>query len=913
MSGNAINAERIFQQSDLPDDVTARLRTVLDRAALDASARADVAREFVAHFEDGLAAGRSLDELLRTFGEAATVARLIAQTKRPTTRTTMTTESGLAAAVGALLRNLRYAFRRLRTNPGFTTIAVLSLAVGIGANTAAFTLVEAIILRERPYANIDRLTEVYQSTNQVDYSVFSYPQFDALRRADDDVFSDLAAMRLHLVRVGADGDAASEMVPVEVVSGNYFPMVGLQAHLGRLIGPEDDVAPGAHPVIVLGFNYWRQRTGGAADVVGSTLQVSGRDYTIIGVAPPEYRGSLLGIEPSLFAPTMMVHILEPSGENDLENPGNQSYFLRAKLVEGLDHAQARAATPAIVSRVRQDLEWPQDLELRLVPTEDVIVFPPLDRFVRAAGWLVMSVVAVVLLVACANLASFLLARAVDRRREISIRMALGASRRSLLAQLVTETTVLAIVGGVVGSVLAVAGLKGLLALDLPLPIPLDFDVRLTGRVLLFTGVVSMITGIVFGLAPALHAARADIGVAMKPDLETRSGGRLPIRQILVVGQVAVSLVLLVAAGLFVRSLIATRDVDVGFGYEPAAVVETVLPERRYDADRGRLFVEELERALSGVPGVDAVGVIHRLHLNTLSTTTRDVTVEGVEPPPDRDGFAIDYAIVDRGFFDAAGIRIVQGRNFGPADGPESPPVGIVSQTMAERFWPDANAVGQTYRQGDTVVRVIGVASDTKVRTLAEAPTPVNYRPLSQDFSSYLTFVVRTTGTAGVLLPQVVDVIERRDPSVHILIQNTMARHIAVMLLPVHLAASAVGLFAALALALAAVGLYGVVSYAVARRTREVGIRISIGAPTAKVVRLMMGGGLKLVLIGAGIGLVLAFASARVLSSLLFGIDALDPVTFVAVPLAMGVVAAAAAYIPARRASRIDPVRALKTE
>jgi len=813
--------------------------------------------------------------------------------------------------------NLRYAGRRLRQRPGFTLVAILSLGLGIGANAAIFTLVNAVLLRDVPLESPEELVEVYLSSPDFEYGVFSWPDFEDFKRGTTEVFSDVAATRLVLAQIdSADG---VEMVPGEAVTGNYFETLGIPAALGRTIASEDDVAPGAHAVVMLGHAYWQTAYGGDPSIIGDTLRIAGLAYTIIGVAPEEYTGHFRGVVPSVFAPRMMVDQLQPGTFSEHTARGNHSVFVRARLAPSVSLVRAQTAADAVSTRLTAERieDWDLQGSFLFVPTTDVVLYPPADRFIYAAAWILSGVVGLVLLISCTNLASFLLARALDRKKEIALRLALGATRRRLVGQLMTETVLLATLGGIAGVAISIGLLKLLVGADLPLPLPLTLDLAPDARVFGFSLGVSLFAGLLLGVAPAIQSTNPDMSATIKDESAgVGKSGVLTLRNALVVFQVAMSLTLLVGAGLFLQSLSRVQTVDPGFGREPSAILSVVVPSTRYSEDEGRLFIARMLDRFRELPGVDSVGVISNLHLNTLSTQNVSFNVDGVEPPPGREQHSGDRATVDPGFFEAAGIGILQGRNFGEQDLPESPEVAIVSQALAERYFPGGDAVGGILRReeedgGDWLI--VGIASDTKVRSLGEAPRDFVYRPYSQAYTAFLTAVATTRVDPQRTALDLMTAARELDPQLMVFETKTMDRHLGIVLLPARLGAIVLSAFATLALVLASIGLYGIVSYQVSQRTREVGIRMSLGADAKGVIRMLMGSGLALVGVGTILGLGISLLLAPILSSVLFGVDSSDIATFAGMPLVLGLVAAAAAYLPARRASRVDPVRALRTE
>lgn len=873
------------------------------------------------HEEFGLrvARGRSWSRLWYVREAVGVALRYAGQSRRyrrphPGRLGPMSRITGGEGFVDALVVNVRYAVRRLAKAPLFTVVAIVSLSVGIGANTAMFSLVNAVVIRKQPFEDPGSLVDVYEASEGFSHGTLSYPDYLDLIEASKGVFTAISGSQFALVQ--ADEDDGVRMLTAEAVTGDYFSVLGIRPAMGRLLSEEDHVAPGAHPVVVLGHGYWERSFASDPGVVGAQLRMGGRPYTVIGVAPADFRGSLRGLEPDVFVPIMMYDQLQGNDGNVLENRGNQSLFAKGRLAPGATFAQAEAVAERLTRDLRAEhpQSWQRDKSFALVPTADVIMNPMLDRFIVPAAGMVMAVVGLVLLIACANLASFLLARAADRRKEIAVRLAMGARRRTLVGQLLTETVLLSALGGVAGVLLAGASLRLLVGADLPLPLPITLDLTLDRVVLGFSILVSLAAGLLFGLAPALQSTNPDVAPTLRD--ETAGGGRsrsAGLRSVLVVGQVAVSVVLLVAAGLFLRSLDASRHIDPGFGYAPSGILQITAAAERYTEEEARAFFARLEEDIAALPGVQAVGLIDNLHLNTLNTETVRLTIPGVPPPPGQDFHTADRARVDPGFLEAAGVRIVAGRGFEPEDAADAERVALVNEELARRFFPAGDAVGATIGIGDAEARVVGVTSLTKVRQLGEDPRPFVYESYAQSFSRFVTVVARTNGDADRLAVDMLARARALDPQIIVIESKTMARHLAIMLVGRQLGALVVSGFALLALLLASIGLYGVVSYGVSRRAREVGIRLSLGADSGSVVRMLTGGGLKLVGLGAGLGLVVSAALARLLSSLLYGVPPLDPATFVGVPLLLAAVALAASWIPARRATRIDPVGSLRSE
>ncbi len=813
-------------------------------------------------------------------------------------------------------RDLRDGIRSLARRPAFTAVAVLSLALGIGANTAIFSLVNAVILRDSPIERPEEVVNLYLHQASFEFGTLSYPDFEDVRDGAAEVFGDIAASHFVPLTIDRGEGGGVGLAPAEAVTGSYFPMLGIEAAVGRTLLPSDDVSRGGHPVVMLDHRYWQSAFAGDPDVVGREMRVGGRAYTVVGVGPPEFAGTVRGLVPTFYVPFMMAE--ELNGFPLFDDRSHTSLFVKARLRPGVTLPQAHTAVGAVAARLTRDRmqSWDPAGQFALLPLTDVLLFPPMDVFIRAAAWLLMVAVGLVLLLACTNLASFLLARALDRRKEVAVRLALGASRGSLVRRLLIETTLLSLLAGGAGVGLAVWLLGVLATADLPLPTPVTLDIGLDGNVLGFTFAVSVAAGALLGLVPALQSTRPDVAGALRS--ENAGGGRpgqLRWRNALVVAQLAISLVLLVGAGLFLRSFQRAQSVDPGFGREPTALMTFLAPATRFAPDEARVYTRRLLDRFRALPGVEAVGAISNLHLNPLSQRTIDFNVAGFEPPTDHGAFIADRVEVEPGFFAAAGIDIVRGRNFNDADRPDTRPVVIVSEAMARRFWTDGDAVGRLVRgrDPDSPWLVVGVASDAKVRRLGEPPRDMVYLPYSQRFTPSLTVVARTSVDPERTALALLTAGRELDPDLRVVETKSMDRHLALMRLPQQLSAFVLSAFGVLALALAAVGLYGVVSYGVARRTREIGIRKALGADGPRVVRLLVAGGLKLVAMGGALGLALAVVATRLLGGLLFEVDALDPLTFAGVPLVLGAAALLAAWLPARRASRVSPVVALRTD
>lgn len=814
----------------------------------------------------------------------------------------------------SLMSDIRLAFRRARKRPGFTIVALLSLTLGIGVNTAVFSLVDAILLRRPPIPHPEQIAEIYQKQTDFPFSPFSYPDYADFKRTTTATFSQMS-ISAFTVAARDMGDHVESLMG-EMVNGDYFPLLGLRPEVGRLLGPEDDVTPGGHPVVAISHDYWQRAFAADPNIAGKTIRLSGRQYTITGVVPAAYTGMVSGIAPSVFLPIQMINQIQPDVRDQLVQRGNHSAFLKARLAPGATMTQARAVAERFTADMakRYPGNWPTGTALVVIPMKDVAVNPLLDSVVVPAAAALMVVVGLVLLVACANLASFLLAQARDRRKEVAVRLAIGAKRSVLVRQFLVESLCLATVGGVAGVLLSGVALRAVLRTNLPLPLPLTFDVSLDWRVLAFAVGASLLAGVLFGLAPALQATRATVVETIKN--ENADGGkarRFSMRNVLVVGQVSVSLTLVITAFLFLRSLQARATINPGFGAAPAGLVWLTIPTDRYDSTKRQLLLDDIERRTARIPGVVTVGAIDNMLLNPLSQQGKRIHVPGVTPPKGQTAFDVDFSAVDSGAFGAMGVSVIRGRGITGADVPSAPRVAVINEAMAKQFWPNEDAVGKTFSTDSVTYQVVGVTRTTKVRTLGEAPRTFMFTSLRQEFAASAWLIARTNGDADRTATQMLATLREIDPALMAIQVKTMSRHLATMLLPARLGAIAFTLFAGLAMGLAVLGVYGVVSYAVARRTREAGIRLAIGAQPGALVRLLMREGVTLVATGTVLGLLLGFAAAQVLRTLLYGVGAADPLTFIGAPLLLIGVGALAAFLPARRAGRVDPAQVLRSE
>jgi predicted permease len=813
--------------------------------------------------------------------------------------------------------DLTYAVRRLVKSPGFTLVAVLTLALGIGANTAIFSLVNAVLIRDLPVRNPQELVEVYTSESDgYPFSTSSYPDFADIRELTN-VFDGVVGARNFLARWD-HGDRPA-MAFGELISWDYFQVLGVSMAVGRPFLREEDSSPGTHPVAILGYRAWLNEFGGDPEILGSTVRLNGTPFTVVGVAPEAFTGTLSVLVTGFYVPLMMtpqmMDVAAGTSDDQLSSRGSRSMFIKARLKPRVTVEQANEALAALSRSLAE--AYPESNEHRVlsaVSSGKVALHPFVDRILKPVAGLLLAVVGLVLLIACANLASFLLARAEDRRKEIAIRLALGAGRGVLVRQLLVETTLLAILGGTAGLLLANWILNLLMAFQPPIPVPVDLDVSLDRTVLVFTAGVTLLAALAFGLLPALQATRPDVAPTLKDEGGgTGRPGRFNLRHVLVVTQVALSFVLLIGAGLFVRSLQKAQVIDPGFYTGPAALLWPWTELSGYETPEqvGAFYREATERLLAH-PSIDGVALTDRLPLGA-SILTRAYILPGV-PSESPDGtHEIDVTNVAPGYFQVMEVPIVRGRGFRETDR-EGERVIVVSQAFADRYYPGEDLVGRTIETSSGgLVRIIGVAADTKVRTLGEPPRPYAYELPEGLGSAGEQFVIRGRGNSEELLATGRQILDELDPNLLYFEAKTMNEHLALLLFPPRMAALLLSVFGGLALLLSAVGIYGVVSFAVARRTRELGIRMSLGATARDVVGLAVGGGMRLVVWGGAIGVVLAGGVTWAIAGYLYGIGSTDLVTFAAIPVLLSGVALLAALVPARRAALLDPVQALRRE
>lgn len=812
------------------------------------------------------------------------------------------------------LRELRYAARSLLKHPGFTVVAIITLALGIGANTAIFSLVNTVLLRSLPVERPGEIVSVSVRDRDDSMSAFSHPNFIDFRDRNQ-VLAGLLVYRfvpLSLSRAGAN-----ERVWGYEVSGNYFDVLGVKAIKGRTFLPEEDKTRLTHPVIVVSFDAWQHRFGGDPNLVGSDVLLNNHQFRVIGIAPEGFKGTEFIYSPEMWLPASMMEWSEP-GSNWLDSRSTNNFLGAARLNSGVDVRQAEASLNLLANQLAE--EYPDSNKgqsIRLGPPG--FILPELRGAVVSFTWVLMAAVALVLLVTCTNLAGLLLTRATDRRREIAIRLAMGANRIGLIRQLLTESLLLSFLGGVAGLLLALWIIKVLLAFKPPIDFPLAIDVGMDWRVLLFSLAVSLIAGAVFGLTPALQATRPNLVQALKDTSAQGGAGRTRLRSGLVVAQIAISLVVLIAAGLVVRTLQQLQTMNPGFDSRDALMMSFDLGLQGYDEPRAQQFYHQLTERVRSLPGVKSSAITSYIPLS-LNYNSRRVFVEG--EPVDREANAplAMNGMVGPQYFETMVTPVLQGREFNDQDRQKSEAVGVVNETFVRRLMPaaksSADAVGKRVSfegSGGAFIRIVGVAKDGKYFNIAEEPRSFIWTPITQDYSSNGALMVRTAGNPESIFAAVRNEVSSLDPNLPLFDVKTLAEHMRLALFPARVAAMVLGVFGLVALLLSAIGIYGITSYAVAQRTHEIGIRMALGAQLRDVLKLVLGHGLKLIIMGAALGLIGAYLATRAITGVLYGVSATDPLTFVFVSLLLIAVALFACYVPARRATKVDPLAALRNE
>jgi predicted permease len=825
------------------------------------------------------------------------------------------------------LQDLRFGARLLAKSPGFTIVAALSLALGIGANTTIFTLVNAVLLNPLPVEDPSQLVSVFATDERNrDAAGFGFLQLSPANfkdlREKNEVFTDIASHQGIPMSISG-GTGEPQQVFGEIVSGNFFAVLGARPLIGRGFLPDEDVKPGEKLVCVLGYGEWQKRFGGDPSIVGREISLNGRKFSVVGVMRNGFKGTNAIGAPALWVPYMTYREMTAGFLLELIRPDSRRGLVlnaTGRLKPGVSVKQAEANLKTIAHQLEED--YPNENKGRsvtLVPVAQATINPGFRNNIVMAGGVLMTIVGLVLIIACANVANLLLARASARQKEIAVRLSLGASRRRLIAQLLSEGTLLALIGGASGLLLAYWAQGLLWSFRPPFLQPDAVDLHPDTRVLLFTLAVSLVTGVLFGLAPAIQASRPDLVVELKEksSVPTGSARLFSLRNLLVAAQVALSLVALVGAGLFLRSLQNAQAITPGFDAEHLATLTVDLGGQGYTEARGQQFQREaLERARS-VPGVQSASLSSTIPLFA-GGFARTVFLEGQDTSDRRAGRLVQITVGSPKLLDTLGIPLLRGRSLAETDQPNTPAVVIINETMAKRFWPDQDPIGKRFKffGQDFFNQVVGVAKDSKYNFIGEDPTPFIYQATTQVYQPTVSLIVKA-GNPGAVLGTLRGEIQQLDKNMPLTAVFTLGQIFDQSLWAPRMAASLLLIFAGLSLLLAVIGIYGVMAYAVNQRTREIGIRMALGASRGEVLRMVVLQGFRLTVIGVAVGLAFSLVVTRLVSTalgnLLINVSPTDVMTFVVVPVVLTVAALGASYVPALRATRIDPMVALRYE
>ena len=815
-----------------------------------------------------------------------------------------------------LMQDVRYAARMLAKNPGFAMVAILTLALGIGANTAIFSMVDSFLLRPLPVKDPQQITVVAfrqkQGFVQTQMSVADYRD---IRTQTTGVFSELFGGMFGLDGLSVRGKP--DRILTNYVTGNYFSALGIQPALGRFILPSEGDAIGADSVMVLGYAYWQTHFGGDPSIIGSKVSVDGHPVTIIGVTPPSFYGlfSLANIQ--AYLPLGMATI-DGNPADFMTNRGFRQLFVFGRLKPGATEQQANAELAVVSKRLAQEYPSDQDVSFMAFPELRSRPNPDPQNTILVISGLFLGLAGLVLLLACGNVANILLVRATIREREMAIRSALGAARGRLIRQLLTESVLLALAGGAAGIALGSFGSKALGSVNLQVDLPVRLDFGFDWRVFAYAFGAAFITGIIVGIVPAVRISRGNLAGILHEGGRGLVGGKHRLRSALVVAQVAGSLMLLIIAGLFTRSLDKAQRTNLGF--DSAHVVDLSMDptEIGYNESQGREFYKNLLDRVSALPGVESAGLTSSVPLSYFNNADT-VKVEGYQPPPGQQGQTAFFAYISPGFFDTLKIPIVRGRNFSGVDTEKTKFVAIVNETMARNFWPGSDPIGRNFSiMGDLEhpLEVVGIAKDSRFQGVTGPINPGFYLPYVQHYlpASLETLQVRTAAAPGAVIPGIESTIHALAPDLPLFDVRTMKQALYSLngLLVYQLGAGLAAALGLLGLALAIIGVYGVVSFDASQKTHEIGVRMALSAQPGDVLKLIFGKGLAVVVLGLVIGLAAAFGAARLAGNFI-AVSPADPVTYLAVSGLLLLVALSACYIPARRAMRVDPMVALRYE
>lgn len=811
--------------------------------------------------------------------------------------------------------DVRYALRRLQRSPLFTAVAAVSLAIAIGATTATFSLGNALLLR--PIAGLYRqqqLVDIGRTQGGKGFDTASYPNYLDIRQRSQ-TLDGIYAYEIEPTPMGLGTGDTAERVYGTVVSGNYFEVLGVRPLLGRLLQDMDD-RQGKAPVAVISDQLWRQRFASDSEIAGKIVKINGSVVTLVGVAPEGFTGTTV-LRQDVWMPISALATAMPRRSAKMLDDRQGAWLVMGgRLKQGVSLGQVNAELGILGSNLER--EYPDANRGRSYRAVNLSQYPGRADIVAGFVLLLMAIVGLILVIACANLVSMMLARAAAREHEIAVRLAVGASRARLIRELLTETMLLFLLGGAIGLLFSRWFLRGFLAFVPQLPFPLAIEPTMDWRVILFSAGVTAISGVLAGLAPAMYASSPAL-MGMLRTVDSAGPGKTHLRDAFVITQVAVSLVLVVTGGLFVRSLVHAAKIDPGFGQSRIEVISLDLSLGGYNEETGGLFIHSLQDRIRALRNVDAVTVAADLPLDGSRMGLGGVTVPGVPPPAGEDSWLADANVVEPGFFQVLRLPILRGRDFAKSDTSTSGPVVIVNQAMASRIWPDQDPLGKQIQLAASPdgkdrrdMTVIGVASDARLMSLNEPAEPYFYVPFTQYYLPRTSFLVRLRNDESAI-PQIRELVRQMNPNLPLTDALPLSSITALELIPQRIAATTAVSVGALGMLLASIGIYGVTAYAVSRRRREIAIRIALGANNVRVVRFVLQHTMVLTLWGVAVGLTVAAAGSQALKGFLFGIPGLDPLTFLATLAVFGAIAILACFVPVRRATAVDPMIVLRSE
>jgi predicted permease len=819
--------------------------------------------------------------------------------------------------IDTLLQDIHFALRMLRKSPGFTAAAVLTLALGIGANTAIFSLVDWLILRPLPIDRPNQVVFLETSYKNGDTGTqFSYPDFQRIQHQTSGIFADISAIQMFQMD-GLSVDGTSQPMWSNYVDGGFFSLLGIKPDLGRFILPSEGKVAGADPVLVLGYSYWKSRFSSDPNIIGKKVSVNGHPMTIVGVAPQHFQGLAAMLDTQGYMPLGMAEVLQDAPKNFLADPKTTTLVLMARLKPGVSLQQTQPAMQIVAQRLSEQNH--AEIAVHAVPLGPVslVTGPQVRPALDLVSSLFLILAGAVLVLACMNIANLCLVRSAARHREIAMRAALGASRSRLIRQLLTESLLLAVLGCAGGIILGIAASRSFGSIQLHTSLPTVLDFHFDWRVFVYALAAAALTGILIGITPAFRVSRFELSEILHEGGRTSTSGRQRMRSALVTAQVAGSLMLLIVAGLFVRSLEKVRHSDLGF--DPTRVLNVSIDphEAGYNENQARQFQEALLDRARALPGVQSASLAISVPMGYGSYYS-ELKIDGYQTRPGQEAPAASYNAVSPQYFETMRIPLLEGRTFQDSDGQNSQPVAIVNQNFADHYWHGQNPVGKRFSRLDDpsqVMEVVGVSRSSHDNDLFTTDYVIFYVPLAQRYKSVTTLQLRTASTPQALAPEVIGLIHSIEPGMPVFDVQPMTTALEGLngFLAFRFAAALAGSLGILGLILAIVGVYGVISYAASQRTHEIGIRLALGAQLGQILKMVLSQGFLIIGFGVLAGILAAGALARLVGNFLFGVAALDPLTYICASLLLAGIALLACYIPARRATRVDPIVALRCE